>query len=417
MKRKLITQMRNEWRSNVWMMIELFVVGLVLWIVFTIFNGLAVLHQEPTQADYTDVYTGVFGAIPENSSKYKPYEDGRKYKDDREMLLAQLRSNPYVEIVGTGTNALPYNFNYSGNAIKAEINGKTETYHGNWRRMSPETVKAIRLKGLNGETTEQLAEIVKRGDIIIGTAEMSWSDTDPMRWRGRQAVGAYDSTLVYNVAAVIEGIRRSDYEPSNGTVIHEDEYCNNVIIRVKEGKGPEFLASLGDSDLEFGNAYIFDLRSVEDLKENAHKDVMVVYRNMTVCAIFVLVSVFLGFLGAFWYRTQQRVPELALRKVNGATNSDLMRRFISEGLLLLVIPSILLVPAGMFIIKLVNGAGDDERGSMFALNMNGVPVGQWVIWAGLAMSIAALAIMIVAGIWMPARKAMKVEPAIALKDQ
>ena len=40
MKRKLLSQMRNEWRSNVWMTVELVVVGTVL---FAIAGGLASL--------------------------------------------------------------------------------------------------------------------------------------------------------------------------------------------------------------------------------------------------------------------------------------------------------------------------------------------------------------------------------------
>ncbi len=410
MKRKLIMQMRNEWRSNVWMMIELFVVGLVLWMVFTVLNGLTALHQEPIQADYTDVYVGTFGTI-------NRYDDEHGYEKDVEMLLTKLRSNPYVEIVGTGSNALPYNFNYSGMALRTEIDGKTEIYNGNWRRMSPETVKAIRLKGLNGETSDELAEIVRRGDLIIGTTEVSHTDTDPLRWRGKQVMHAYDSTKMWTIAAIINGIRRSDYEPSDGTVIVNDTWHNDLIVRVKEGQGRQFLSSLKDTDLEFGNLYVSNLQSVDNIKEDAHKDIKVTYRNVIVCAIFVLVSVFLGFLGSFWYRTQQRVPELALRKVNGATNSDLLRRFISEGLLLLVMPSLLLVPAGLVIIQIINDATESEGGSTFSMDFQGLPLGQWIIWAGLAMSVASLAIMIVAGIWMPARKAMKVEPAIALKDQ
>ena len=30
MKRKLIQQMRNEWRSNIWMMVELAIVAIVV---------------------------------------------------------------------------------------------------------------------------------------------------------------------------------------------------------------------------------------------------------------------------------------------------------------------------------------------------------------------------------------------------
>ena len=36
MKRKLIQQMRNEWRSNIWMMVELAIVAIVVWAMFKI---------------------------------------------------------------------------------------------------------------------------------------------------------------------------------------------------------------------------------------------------------------------------------------------------------------------------------------------------------------------------------------------
>ena len=255
MKRKLIMQMRNEWRSNVWMMIELFVVGLVLWMVFTVLNGLTALHQEPIQADYTDVYVGTFGTI-------NRYDDEHGYEKDVEMLLTKLRSNPYVEIVGTGSNALPYNFNYSGMALRTEIDGKTEIYNGNWRRMSPETVKAIRLKGLNGETSDELAEIVRRGDLIIGTTEVAYTETDPLRWRGKQVMQAYDSTKMWTISAIVNGIRRSDYEPANGTVIVNDTWHNDLIVRVKEGQGRQFLSSLKDTDTNTNIAQTITLRYV-----------------------------------------------------------------------------------------------------------------------------------------------------------
>ncbi len=420
MKRKLIMQMRNEWRSNIWMMVELFIVGLVLWLVFTILNGLSALHQEPVGADYNDIYVGDLGFIDKESDTYKPYDEGHDYRTDLDMIIANLKANPYVEIAGVGSNTLPYNYNYSGNYFFTTIDGKTESYSGNRRYMSPEVVKAIRLRGLNGETPDELAAIIERGDIILGEKEMGDDEERAplQRWRGKEAFQGNDSSTVYTVGAIINPIRRSDYEPSRGVVIiNGSDSWSQMVVRVKEGRGDEFMASLTGDALEFGNVYVSNMQSIEDIRENSHRDINVLIRNIYVCAIFVLVTVFLGFLGSFWYRTQQRVPELALRKTNGATDADLFRRFISEGLLLLVIPAILMVPSGMALIGLFNRLNGDEGGSFFELNFQGLPISQWIVWAALAMSIVSLAVMIVAGIWMPARRAMKVEPAIALKDQ
>ena len=44
-------------------------------------------------------------------------------------------------------------------------------------------------------------------------------------------------------------------------------------------------------------------------------------------------------------------------------------------------------------------------------------MGDYIPWLAMSVSVVLLTIMIVAGIWMPARKAMAINPASALKDQ
>mgnify|MGYP002747073269 CR=1 FL=1 len=414
MKRKLIMQMRNEWRSNVWMMVEILVVGLVLWVSFAILCGLYVSYHKPVGADYADIYVGSIGKIEEGRDSYAAYDDNHSYKTDIRMLLANLANNPNVEIAGLGSNALPYSYNFHGSRLKTEINGKTELYNCNVRVMSPEVIKAIRLRGINGETPEQLAGIVAGGGYIISVADYAGEDSNPLSWRGKEASSWRDSTDVHTVGAIVNPIRRTDYEPAFGNLIRYDENDNmsEVIVRVKEGRGDEFIASLSGSNLEFGNVYVSNMMSLDDIREECHRNISTQIRNVATCVVFVLVSVFLGFLGTFRYRTQQRVPEQALRKVCGATNADLFRRLIGEGLLLLVIPAILMVPAGLAASDIVNQSGSQDE-----IIIGGVYVTTAALWCAFAMSVAALALIIIAGIWMPARKSMRVEPSVALNDQ
>jgi putative ABC transport system permease protein len=117
------------------------------------------------------------------------------------------------------------------------------------------------------------------------------------------------------------------------------------------------------------------------------------------------VAVFLGFLGSFWFRTQQRVPEIALRKVNGATQWQIFSRLISEGFLMLLIAAVIFTPI------------------YFSVIFSSIPDiimkfdSQTPNFIAYFVTLLILAVMIVAGIWFPARKAMKVEPANALKEQ
>ncbi len=403
--------MRNEWRSNIWMCVELVITGLVLWAIFTTFAYLIEVHEGPKDYDLTDVYIGYVGTIDEDMSTYKPYADSlHNKKTDFSTLLANLSNNPHVESLGAGNNAMPYSYNYSGNAFSADIDGKRQNYGGNLRHLSPELVRTLRMTGLNGETTEELAEMIENGQTIISLFYNSHYDGNPLEWRGRDVFWSYDSTRVEHIGAVIAGIRRSDYEPIyNGVIIQNVPSSwipDQVGIRVKPGHGAEFMASLKGEDLEFGNVYISNLQSIDQRREQAHMNINQTIRVLTVSAIFVLTAVFLGFLGSFWFRTQQRVPELALRRVNGATRPDLFRRLLGEGMLVLCMAAPFIAAIGALLIFRT----DITQEIRMQLSTR-------ALWTGLPCAIAALALMIGAGILFPASKAMKVNPAEALKDQ
>ena len=125
--------------------------------------------------------------------------------------------------------------------------------------------------------------------------------------------------------------------------------------------------------------------------------------GITVCALFVLVMIFLGFLGTFWFRTQQRVPEIAIRKVNGASNRDIYMRFFAEGLVLLGIAVVLTLPLTVWIV-------------MNLSDILQMPFPTSTIVVAVVFAIVLLALLIVAGIYAPARKAAAVNAAEALKD-
>ena len=117
---------------------------------------------------------------------------------------------------------------------------------------------------------------------------------------------------------------------------------------------------------------------------------------------FLIVTIFLGLLGSFWFRVQQRVSEIAVRKTFGASDKDLFRRIIGEGMILLI-ASFLLTSACVwpFVKKFMELAN--------------VKWGTLVATEGIALGV--LAIGIVLSLLYPAWRAMKIEPAIAVKEE
>lgn len=400
--------MRNEWRSNVWMSAELIIVGVVLWVIFTAFGTVIHMHSSPKGIDFSDIYVGRIGIIPESASNYKSYPDSlHNANTDLEMLLVNLKSNPFVENAGVGQNAIPYNYNYNGNCLTSKDTDSLIYMRANYRSMSPDMVRTLRLTGCKGESSEQLAGMIGENKLLISTVEDESASKKLEQYVGHEAF-IRDSADVYVIGAMVNGIRRVDYEPqTNGVVIMNvprDWFPSEIAVRVKPGKGREFMESLDASLLSFGNVYISNMTDIARRKASAHLQFDNFMRNLTACAVFLMAAVFLGILGSFWFRTQQRVPELALRKVNGATDRDIFGRFISEGLMLLAISAVFITG----IVVLIVWTFDISEW---------IAAPSWLHWVTLPVTFIILAVMICAGIAFPARRAMKVKPAEALKDQ
>lgn len=397
-----------EWRSNVWMLAELLIVGVVLWVITLVLWTVAALRFTEKGYDISDVYVGDIRRIPKDSPAYRQYDENHGYETDYDPILAKIRSNPFVEEAGMGINALPYNYSFFGSTI--EIPGDTAglQYMGNRRSMTPEVVKILRMKGTRGETPEQLAAILANGDVLISPC----TDTDmpsPELFIGHDVMVGGDSATIRHIGAITAGIQRTDYEPMwrGMLVMSEDLYGNQwqqLIVRVKPGMGRRFVESLKFGDLSHMNTYIPEMKSIETIRHSCQLEETTMVRNYVTCGLFLLTAIFLGFLGSFWYRTQQRVPEIAIRKVNGATNGEIFRRLLSEGLLMLAAASPLIFATSIILYR-----SDVITGE--------IGMGEWMPYASMTMSIALLALIILAGIWLPARKAMKINPAEALKDE
>lgn len=414
MKRSLITQMRNEWRSNVWIITELVVVSGILWFIFLFLGISAHIRLEKKGYDTSDICVATIRRIPDNSSAYSPYGEGRDSASDLQLLIANLRHNPNAEIVGYGINCRPYQYNYFGSQIHT-IDGK-DTYNVNIRTMTPEVIRILRIEGPGGETPEQLANVIAQGEMVLGSSEHIYPDTpDEKLFLGKE-VFTNDSTQLTKVGALAYGLRRSDYEMLWSGVLYQplslffpqnsDYFPSDILIRVKPGKSKEFMASLKSADKQVGNVYLSGLASLEKFKEEAHFNTNSYIRNFSVGAMFLFVIIFLGFLGSFWFRVQQRVGEIAIRKVNGATATQIFRRLLSEGMILLIFATVIAIPLELILCYY----GIIPLESLFGSN------GGSVRWESMAITFALLALMIVGGIWFPARKAMKINPALALKD-
>ena len=416
MNKKLLAQIKNEWRTNLWLGIELLLVSVVMWWVIDNLYCIGATYFEPRGFNVDHCYLIEMGHLTEKSPDFqeKPYQEKM---DDILELVNRLRQRPEIEAVSLSQNSYPYNGSNSWTSIR--LVGDTLEAGGSLilRNVSPDFVKVFRYEGANGETPEQLAEMLERGEMIASDNVFTYAYKRPLpmtNYVGRRFYWQNDTTFSLQLGASMKVVRYSDFQAartSRSILLKRTMWAEDaeLCVRVRADQDVDFIERLkadSEKQLRIGNIYISNIRSFKDIRRNFQQFQYNGVRDAITMVIFLLVNIFLGLLGTFWFRTQQRKSEIALHKAHGATNNMVFTRLLSEGwlLLLIITPLALIIDFNLAYAEL-------------SARHNGLYL-EWdrLLICG-AISFALIALMIAIGIGIPAQKAMKIDPAEALHGE
>lgn len=415
MTKKLFTQIMNEWRSNTWLVLELLVVSVVMWyIVDYIYTRVATV-MEPKGFDIEHCYLIKMGLLTDKSPDFIPNQSAEDREKDVLEMLDRLKHRPDVEAVSLSQNSYPYN----GSNSTAEVQYDT-LQAPNWTIRSlvtPDFVRVFRYRGTRGETPEQLAAMLEDDNQFLASDNLFRKYDVPMTSLVGKPFHLFgDTANTVKLAAAIQNVRYSDYMQARNSyrMLYKMppawmDYSKEWCVRVRADQDRDFIERLkADSEKLYrvGNIFMAEVRSFADIRDNFQRGWVTGLRSHLAGMGFLLLNIFLGLLGTFWFRTQQRRSEIALHKVHGATAGAVFNRLLSEGILLLLV----VTPVALLIDY-----------NMAHLELNSWRNGTTLEWDRLllcaAISFVLIALMIVIGIGIPARKAMKVQPAEALCDE
>ena len=415
MKRRLLRQIATEWRSNLWLALELLIVSVVIWFLADETYCLLATKNEPLGFEYDHCYEVKVNRLDQHAQGFVNYESDSAANADFLRMLSLIEARPEVEAVGVGMNSIMYNGSNSGTAMKYD---SLTTYNGIYipqRYGSPDLVRVFRFRGADGETPEQIAQMLKENPQgFFGTKNMlSGSGVDDVHpYVGKTFINEGNGPRDLTLLGVLENVRYSDYhsgEFSGSTFVPLGQkywsWASEIALRVRDNMDHDFAENfMRDVDkISQGNYYITGVVSFDRRREAFVQSWESSFKTSMVGVIFLAFNVFLGLLGTFWFRTQQRESEIAIRRVNGATRADVFRRTISEGLLILLAVTPLAVLADYLLAA-------NELNSYY-MGGNFEPV-RFVVCAAVAFGVIAL--MIVLGAIFPAMRAVKVDPALAL---
>ena len=413
MNKKLFTQIKNEWRGNTWLAIELLVVSVVMWYITDNLYCTTATYLEPRGFDISHCYLIKMGKLNKKSPDYVFYQEGDEEKDVLE-LLNRIQHRPDVEAASLSYISYPYNGSNVRNSL--QMQGDSIIFNNSLilRLVTPDFVRVFRYKGVNGETPEQLAKILEEDKLLASENLYDIVDRKLKDYVGKPFFLNGDTTETQILGAALQTVRYDDFQQARFSYsmmakLWQFNADMELCVRIHPEHDKDFITRIkadSESQYRIGNIFISDIRSFKDLRRNFQQAQSNVIRNHITGMAFLMVNIFLGLLGTFWFRTQQRKSEIALHKAHGATNRMMYNRLLSEGwgILLLVTPLALLIDFNLAYAELNawrNGTTLEVDRLLFCA----------------LISFLLIGLMITIGVSIPARKAMNINPAEALHNE
>ena len=434
----LFRQLRNERRANLWLGVELLVVFAVMWYLVDWTYVTVRTWLQPMGFDTEHCYNLSFNRLTPQAEGYRAEDDAEA--DMRHLLeiVERLRHRPGVEYVAVSQNSIPYID--GSNGFNLRIDSVMTTGMLRWGQ--PDFFRMFRVQGVavltedgrKVQTTspDSLAAVLESSasNVLISRnyvsdhryASLGYADALPLL--GYEVGKGDDGSYSFRIAGICEPMRWSHFSTVNewggplvGVAMDDDGVIGmgnplyvQVSLRLKPeaDTGADFMeALLDDADRLYtlGNVFLLDVQPFAALQRTMELDDVNEARTQLCVIGFLLLNIFLGVIGTFWFRTQHRRSEIALRMAFGSTRRRVFGRLVDEGLLLLTLAA---VPAALVAFNVGMAELVDVERMPFDAVRFVVAIG--VTWA-------LMSVMVVLGIWYPARRAMRVQPAEALHDE
>lgn len=415
MIRHICTLIWNQRTRNGWILAELFLVIILLWLVTDAFLMHIYTSRQKLCFDIEGVYNVRLGLRSKDSPSYLSYTEGSTEPVEQFLrIIDQLRRHPDIECVSYSEACMPYKdatryYMYQTDSISIQAN----TYI-----VDPDYFRVFNIRPLTGGTPDQLSHALENNLFIINDrmARELYGTTDV---KGRTFQISNDSTP-HRIGELCGTIKKYEYESPLPVVFHPRSKTElltfterrlsqmDLFFKVRPGVDQrEYADRFKQAQrqiLSAGNFRLVDVQPMPALRKRFldHTAEANTFRLRNLVGAFFLVNIFLTVTGTFWLRVKRRRSELGLRMALGSPHAGIRWLMIKEGIALLGFASI---PAFIVCLNIaVSGV----------LNVETVEVTPMRFLSAFGLTWLILAVVICLACWYPSEQSARIQPAEAL---
>ena len=334
--------------------------------------------------------------------KYSTFEKQGKFFEDLEERIGGL---PGVEKVGL-VSELP--LSGQPNDMPYTVEGRPpassdQAFDDDFRRVNPAYFEAMRIPLLRGrnfteQEARQSAKVVIISDLL---ARQTFPNEEPLGKRLIMAMGENDA---FEIIGVVGDIRHRGLEVPPAAAMYFPTYempWMNVAIRLKGGDAAGLAAAVRkevqtiDPDQPIAAVKTMDVWLEESVAAPRYRTILL--------ALFAMVALLLastGIYGVMAYSVSQRTHEIGVRMALGARQLDVLKLVVQQGMTLVVIGVALGIVGAIALTRVMASL-------LFGVTAKD-PI-TFVVVGTLLTLVAFIAC------YLPARRATKVDPLVALR--
>jgi putative ABC transport system permease protein len=339
---------------------------------------------------------------------------GQAYREDpavvafQNRVLEKVQALPGVQAVAlAGQVPMGKNYDTWGFHIEGMTQPNTSDDPSVQRySVTPDYFRVMQIPLVRGRGIE--AADATNGQLVIVISESTaklWGGLDPIG-RGVRIGGA--NSPLRTVVGIVGDVRHASLDERESTAMYlpQTQVTDSFLVltaRVATTQPEQLTHGIRQvlKDLD-PSVPVYSVARLDDLLEQSYADRKFVMRLLGAFALLALLLAAIGLYGVVAYTVSRRTREVGLRVALGARPADILRLVVLNGLGIVAAGLAVGLAAAFtltrFLGSLLFGVGATDPAAIAGS-------------AGVLMAVAILAH------WVPARRAMSVDPAIALRQE